>query len=68
MESTRKRKSEKLPNDVKKSLVKFIENQPTQQDAAEKIGIGRVSLMMIAVRGTCHPKTATKIREALSLN
>jgi hypothetical protein len=68
MESTRKRKSEKLPTDVKKSLVKFVESQPTQLDAADKIGISRGNLMAITVRGTCHPDTATKIREALSIN
>jgi hypothetical protein len=68
MDTSRRRKSEKLPSDIKRSLAKFIESQPTQLDAAEKIGISRGNLMAITVRGTCHPDTATKIREALSIN
>lgn len=64
----RQRKSEKLTPDVKRALAKFVNDQETQTDAAEKIGISRNTLVLIKAKGSCHPETASKIREALSLN
>jgi sugar diacid utilization regulator len=62
---TRKRKSEKLTNDERKALKKFVASFSTVIDAAESIGIHRNTLDMVLIKGSGSPETVQAIRASL---
>lgn len=70
MEKTRERvkRSVKLSIEVANSLKHFVDNQPTKIDAAEALGISRVTLDRIMIIGSGKPETVEKITTFLQQN
>lgn len=64
-ETSRIRKSERLTSDEYKALVKLVNAQPTQVDAAEIIGISREVLGRVLIVKSGSPATIGKIRLVL---
>lgn len=64
-ETARIRKSEKLTVLEYKALVKWVNAQPTQVDAAETIGISREVLGRVLIVKSGSPATIEKVRQAL---
>lgn len=63
--SNRKRKSEKLTKQEHRAFINWVKKQHTKIDAAEAIGIHRVSLDRIYVLGSGNPKTISTIRSVI---
>lgn len=62
----RRRKSEKLTGMELRSLKAFRKKFDTEVDCAVAIGIDRVVLNRILLKGSASPDTIIKIREALA--
>lgn len=61
----RKRKSEKLTTEERRSLKKYVALFPTVIDAAISIGIHRNTLDIVLIKGSGSPETVSAIRGAL---
>jgi hypothetical protein len=61
----RPKKSERLTDKEKVLFAKWIAKQPTKTDAAEVLAVSLPTLLRIAGIGSCHPRTAIKIREVI---
>lgn len=64
--TTRRRKSEKLSPEEKRAFTHYVKKFDTKLDAIEAIGISRPTLDAILVKGSGHPDSILKIRNALS--
>lgn len=62
----RKRKSEKLTKTEHRAFINWVKSHDTKIDAAEALGIHRVSIDRIYVIGSGSPETIAKIRKVLS--
>lgn len=65
-ETTRARKSERLTSEEYKALVKWVNAQPTQIDAAETVGISREVLGRVLIVKSGSPVTIERIRKVLA--
>jgi len=59
------RRSEQISKDDFRAIQKFVESFLTKEDAAEALGLSRVSLTNLLQRGTAKTKTIQLIREKL---
>lgn len=64
--TARKRRSEKVPQDLLKTLRKYVNDQPTFTDAAESLEVSRLTLRSILKGGTAATDTIEKLRDKLN--
>lgn len=65
VQTSRVRKSEALTDQERADFTKWVDSQPTKIDAAETIGIHRVSLDRIMLAGSGSPENIERIRKVL---
>lgn len=65
---TRVKKSETLTEEEKLALVSWVNDQPTKIDAAETLGMHRVTMDRIMLAGSGSPDNIAKVRRVLSEN
>jgi hypothetical protein len=59
---TRKRKSEPMTKEEHKAFTKWVRAFPTQLDAADALGVSRITISNLVLRGSGKPETIEKIR------
>lgn len=64
--SDRKRRSEKLTQEERRSFRKYVESFDTKQDCAIALGITRPTLDNIIHKGSGRPDTVQIIRDRIS--
>lgn len=62
----RKRRSESLTRDEVKVFSKYISTFPTKIDAAFALGVSRITLDSLILKGSGKPETIATVREKLS--
>lgn len=62
----RKRRSEKMSKEEHRAFLKYVSQYPTKIDAAIAVGVSRVTLDAVLLKGSGKPETIQIIREKLS--
>lgn len=64
--STRRRRSESLTPQEHKSFIRLLKSFPTKIDAAQAIGLSRITIHNIASTGSGRPDSIELIRKNLA--
>lgn len=60
---TRRRRSEQMTKEEHKAFTKWVQSFPTQIDAAIALGVTRITIGNLVLKGSGSPETISKIRE-----
>jgi hypothetical protein len=62
----RKRRSEQMTKEERRAFAKYVATFPTKIDAAAALGISRVTLDAVSLKGSGKPETIQLIREMIN--
>lgn len=65
MDTERKRRSERMTKEEHKAFTKWVASFQTKLDAAYVVGVSRITLDAVLLKGSGKPETINTIREIL---